>query len=82
MKAPKDGQKLKLRQSMGKDGNGVAVSREIKGTVRVFEQDGETRYELVETPPTEIPCGTCNGTGKFYVNGVAHGFLLDQVEEA
>jgi hypothetical protein len=82
MKAPKDGQKLRLNQKRGDDEAGIPQSRVIEGTVRVFQQEGKTRYELVEVPPTEVPCGTCNGAGTFLVGGIAHGFTLDTVEEA
>ncbi len=58
---------------------GDPVERPIKGQVRTFQQDGETRYEVVVTPPDEIPCGTCNGTGKHIVGGEVVGFLPDNV---
>lgn len=65
---------MRLVQDRGKNHEGVQQTRELVGTVRMFKQEGEQRYELVIKPPDEVPCGTCGGSGKHLVNGVAVGF--------
>ncbi len=61
---------------------GDPVERPLEGEVRVFDQDGETRYEVIVEPDVDQPCGACNGTGVIKAAGHRVGFLPDAVLEA
>ena len=80
MKTPRDGDHIRVVQQRGKDKDGTDVTREIEGTVRAFEQDGETRYELVVTPPDVTPCRRCGGRGTVSSGGEVIGFVPADVE--